>query len=142
MRALLEGVRSIAVVGMSGDPAKAARRVPAFLMARGYEVTPVNPNREEILGRRSWPDLASLPEAPDLVEVFRPSAAASGVVEDALRLHAYRGGLRAIWLQEGVTTPGGAAACAAAGVEYYEDLCLYKEYVRLWPDWRDGGAPP
>jgi predicted CoA-binding protein len=115
-------VRTIAVVGLSRDPAKVARRVPAYLAAHGYEVIPVNPNAARIFGRESAKHLNDVPGPVDLVLVFRPSRDARAVVEDA----AARPERPVIWLQEGILAPPEAAAARAEGLTVVQDLCLFK----------------
>ncbi|MFP4344515.1 MAG: CoA-binding protein [Anaerolineales bacterium] len=138
LREILSRASTIAVVGMSRDPYKAAYRVPACMVAAGFEVVPVNPFAEEIMGRRSYPSLLEVPGRIDIVEVFRPSAAALGVVQEALLRHEQRGDVELIWLQSGIFSAEGRALAAAAGVPYVEDRCMAVEVPRLFP----GGQRP
>ncbi len=124
---LLERARNIAVVGLSRFPEKAARRVPAYLAAKGFEVTPVNPNATRILGRRSYPRLADVPDRVDLVVVFRPSREAGQFVEEALR----RPDRPAIWLQEGIRADTAIASARATGVTAVQDLCVFRAHRAL-----------
>lgn len=131
IRDLLLGTRRIAVVGASDKPDRPSHGVFGFLLARGYDAVPVNPALagREIHGRRV---LASLAEAGplDLVDVFRRSAEAGAVVDEAIRL-----GARSVWLQLGVTDPAAAARAQAAGVTMVMDRCPAIEWRRL-------GLPP
>lgn len=120
-------LHSIAVVGLSRDPTKAARRVPSYLAAKGYEVIPVNPHADRILGKEARGCLAEVEEPVDLVLVFRPSAEAVAVLTDA----AARPERPAIWLQEGIRADGAAAAARAAGLLVVQDLCAYKAHRAL-----------
>ena len=124
---LFEGARRIAVVGLSRDPAKAARRVPSYLAAKGYDVLPVNPHAERILGRPAPATLDDVTEPVDMVVVFRPSAEAGEHVAAA----AARSERPAIWLQEGITAPDEVAAARAAGLTVVQDLCTYKAHRAL-----------
>jgi predicted CoA-binding protein len=126
IRTILERTRTIAVVGFSTHPEKAAHRIPALLKRTGYRVIPVHPWADEILGEKAYRALADVPDAIDLVNVFRPSAQAAGVVHQAIAV-----GTEAIWLQLGITSPDGRRAAAAAGIDYVEDLCLGVEVRRL-----------
>ena len=121
LRELFAAVRRIAVIGLSRSPEKAARSVPAYLAARGYEIVPVNPNADRILGRRAYDRLADVPGEVDMVVIFRPSAEAGRFVEEA----ATRPERPAIWLQEGIRADEEIAAARAAGLTAVQDLCTY-----------------
>src|SRR2546427_11703771 len=98
LREILTKYRRVAVVGMSKNPEKEAHTVPKYLIDRGYDVVPVNPTATEILGRRAYPDLTSVPGGYEIVDVFRPSADVSAVGDEGIP-----GGRG-----EGVLTPVGA----------------------------------
>jgi predicted CoA-binding protein len=119
-RAVLEAAHTVAVVGCSRRPAKAAHRIPAWLQDLGYRVIPVNPHAagQMILGEHAYARLEELPEAPDLVVVFRPSEECAGVVREAIGA-----GARAVWLQLDIVSPEAHALAHAAGVDYVEDRC-------------------
>lgn len=121
---ILQSARKIAVVGMSRDPAKAARRVPSYLAAKGYDVLPVNPYAERILGKPARDRLDQVNEPVDIVLVFRPSAEAGAVVDVAAR----RPESPVIWLQEGIRDDRAAARARAAGRTVVQDLCIYKAH--------------
>ena len=120
--ALLRDVQHIAVVGLSRYLEKAARRVPSYLAAKGYDVIPVNPNAGRLLGRTSYPTLESVEEPVDMVLVFRPSAEAGAVIEAALE----RPEKPAIWLQTGVVSEEGGRAARLAGRIVVQDLCIFR----------------
>jgi predicted CoA-binding protein len=117
-RAVLEGARTVAVVGCSTDPGKAAHRIPAQLQAAGYRVIPVHPQADEILGERAYRTLGEIPEAVDLVDVFRPPAEAPEVARQAVAI-----GAEALWLQLGIRSPEARSIAAEAGLVYVEDRC-------------------
>jgi predicted CoA-binding protein len=117
----------IAVVGMSRDPAKAARRVPSYLAAKGAEIIPVNPNAERILGRPAVDSLAEVDEPVDMVLVFRPSGEAGSVLREA----AARPEAPIIWLQQGIRNDDAAREARAAGHRVVQDLCLYTVHRAL-----------
>ena len=125
---LFERLERIAVVGLSRDPAKAARRVPSYLAAQGYEVFPVNPRAERLLGRPAFPTLTAIAEPVDLVLIFRPSTDAGAVIREAMALE----GIAAVWLQEGIRADAEAAAARAAGRLVVQDLCAYKVHRALY----------
>jgi hypothetical protein len=118
----------IAVVGLSRDPTKAARRVPSYLAAKGYDVVPVNPRADRIMGKKARASLAEVDEPVDMVLIFRPSAEAGEVLADA----AARPGRPAIWLQEGIRADDAAAAARSGGLLVVQDLCTYKVHRALY----------
>lgn len=132
LRKIFTEYRTIAVVGMSSNPDKPARRVPAFFIARKYNVIPVNPYHEKILGRTSYPTLLDVPEPIDIVDVFRPSHEIPQVVDQVLERLKQRGDVKVLWLQEGIRHDEAAKKAEEAGLVVIQDRCMYKEYVRLF----------
>jgi predicted CoA-binding protein len=112
----------IAVVGISRDPAKPARRIPSYLAAKGAEILPVNPHADRILGRAVYSHLDDVQEPVDMVLVFRPSAEAGDVIRSAMK----RPEAPHIWLQEGIRNDDAAAEARALGRIVVQDLCIYK----------------
>ncbi len=127
LRELLQGVRRIAVIGMSRYPEKPSKRVPTYLATQGYDVVPVNPNAERVMGREAYPTLADVPGAVDLVMIFRPSDQAGAFVREALA----RPERPAIWLSEGIRADEAAAEARSRGVTIVQDLCAYKVHSAL-----------
>jgi uncharacterized protein len=127
LRTIMESVRTVAVVGISRNPEKAARRIPAYLAAKGYDVIPVNPFVDEVLGKKVRPSLADVTEPVDMVLVFRPSQEAATVVEAAMQ----RPEKPVIWLQEGIQADEAAARARAQGLSVVQDLCVYKAHKAL-----------
>lgn len=121
---LLRSVQHIAVVGLSRNLEKAARRVPSFLAAKGYDVIPVNPNADRLLGRVSYPALDDVPEPVDLVLVFRRSEVAGPIVHRAM----HRPEEPAIWLQVGIRAPDEVDAARDAGRTVVQDLCIFRAH--------------
>jgi predicted CoA-binding protein len=126
IRDLLEGKKTIAVVGASRDPRKAAHYVPKYLMERGFRIIPVNPQADEVLGERSYRRLSEITESVDIVVVFRPSNEAEAIVSEALRLRP-----KMIWLQLGITSESAMAIARSNGILYVSDKCLMVEHMRL-----------
>lgn len=124
---LVRRTMRIAVVGMSRDPTKAARRVPSYLAAKGAELVPVNPTADRILGKVVRRDLADVAEPVDMVLVFRPGPEAADVVRAAMT----RPERPIIWLQEGIRADDAAAEARAAGFDVVQDLCLYEVHRAL-----------
>jgi len=123
---LLRQSKTIAVVGLSSNPARASFGVSRFLQRQGYRVIPVNPNESEVLGERAYPSLKDVPGEIDIVDIFRRPACVPEVVEDALEK-----GARCIWMQEGVVNHEAAKKAEAAGISVVMDRCILKELARL-----------
>ncbi|MDP9067347.1 MAG: CoA-binding protein [Actinomycetota bacterium] len=119
---ILGYAKRIAVVGASDDPWRASYGVVATLIDHGYEVIPVNPGFEEVLGLRSYPTLADVPGDIDVVDVFRRQEHLPGVAREAADV-----GARALWLQVGLRSPEARRTAEAAGMDYVEDVCLKVE---------------
>lgn len=122
IRDLFGRVERIGVIGLSRFPEKAARRVPSYLAAKGYEIVPINPNAERILGRDAYARLQDVPGELDMVMVFRPSEEASSHVSAA----AERPERPAIWLQEDIFAQNEIDAAREEGVMAVQDLCAFK----------------
>lgn len=123
---ILHSTRVIAVVGLSSKKYRASYGVAEYLQRHGYRIIPVNPNESEILGEKCYPDLASVPEAVDLVDIFRRSEFVPEVVEAAIRK-----GARVVWMQEGVIHEEAARRAAEAGLAVVMDRCILKDHRRL-----------
>lgn len=126
--ALLNGAKTVALVGASADPARASHEVMAFLQRKGHRVIPVNPGLagQTLLGETVYARLADIPEKIDLVDVFRASEYVSGVVNDALAA-----GAAAIWTQLGVVDEAAAARAIEGGMIVVMNKCPKIEYPRL-----------
>jgi len=126
IRQLLREVRSIAVLGLSPNPARPSFRVAQGLQAKGYRIVPVRPATDEVLGEKAYPDLESLPELPDIVDVFRAPEHVPGIVESCIEL-----GIRRIWLQDGVIHDEAAQRARDAGIVVVMDRCLWRDCMRF-----------
>jgi predicted CoA-binding protein len=126
IRRLLEKVRRIAVVGLSPKPHRDSHRVARYLLESGYEIVPVYPREEQILGQRVYRRVQDVPGAVDLVDVFRRSEELPEVIDDAL---AARAGV--LWLQLGCIDESGARRAQDAGLTVVMDRCLMVEHARL-----------
>jgi predicted CoA-binding protein len=115
---ILASATTIAVVGLSRDPAKEAHGVPAQLQAHGFRIIPVNPFATELLGEKVYRSLKDIPEPVDLVDVFRPAAEAPIVAADAVAI-----GAKALWLQQGIVSEEARRIAEEGGLEYVEDRC-------------------
>lgn len=130
LRELLDA-ETIAVVGCSSTPGKAAHDVPAYLQRHGYRVILVNPFADEILGERAYDTLADVEAEIDLVDVFRPSEETPGIVDDVVARHESRGDAGAIWLQLGIEHEEAAKKAEEAGLRFVQDHCIKVEHGRL-----------
>jgi predicted CoA-binding protein len=126
LRALLDRVKTIAVVGLSPQPARPSYRVSQAMQRYGYRIVPVRPLVDQVLGGKAYPSLADIPFQVDLVDVFRAAEHVPAIVEQCLALH-----LPAIWIQEGIVAETAAREAQAGGMAVVMDRCLLKEYVRL-----------
>lgn len=124
---ILERYRRIAMVGLSSDPYRPSHFAALYLLANGYEVIPVNPGANEILGRASYPSLREIPGPVEVVDIFRHPSAAPGIVEQAVDI-----GARVIWMQLGVVHEAAAHAAQQAGLGVVMDRCMKIEHARFF----------
>jgi predicted CoA-binding protein len=127
IKSILEESKTVAVVGLSPRKERDSHRVARYLQSQGYRIIPVNPNADEILGERSYPDLASVPEPIDVVDVFRRSEAVPEIVEEAIKV-----GARTVWMQMGVIHEEAAARAREAGLQVVMDRCMMIEHRRYF----------
>lgn len=107
----LRNTKTIAVVGLSDNPARISNQVSRYMQSHGYRIIPVNPMIEETLGEKSYPNLKSVPEPIDMVNLFRRSELVPPVVDEAIEV-----GVKYIWMQDGVINPESATKAEAAGI--------------------------
>jgi len=124
--ALLREVKTIAVLGLSDNPARPSYRVAQALQGFGYRIIPVRPAQTEVLGEKAYAKLADLPATPDLVDVFRAPEHVPGIVDECIAK-----GVGRLWLQEGVVNEAAAEKARAAGMTVVMDRCIYKEHAAL-----------
>jgi len=123
---ILRNARTIAVVGLSHKRYRPSYGVSEYMQRAGYRIIPVNPYETEILGERCYPDLDSVPDLVDIVDIFRRSEFVPDIVEAAIRK-----GAKAIWMQEGVVHEAAARRAAEAGVLVLMDRCILKDHRRF-----------
>ena len=121
------GYETIAVVGCSSTPGKAAHNVPKYMLEHGYDIIPVNPFADEIFGREAYDTITAVEETIDIVCVFRPSEEVSDVVDAVLE----RDDVKVIWTQSGIRDDEAAARAEADGRTVVQDRCLKVEHRRL-----------
>jgi uncharacterized protein len=122
---LLRESRTIAIVGLSSDPQRASWFVGSYLKKEGYRVIPVNPKADKILGEKAYPDLASIPEPVDIVDVFRPAAECLAIAREAVAIRA-----KALWLQLRLVNLEVAELAAKSGLAIVIDRCVKMEHGR------------
>ncbi len=123
---ILNEYHTVAIVGASPNPERPSYSVTDYLIRKGYHVIPVNPNAQQILGKTSYPDLTSIPEPVEIVDVFRRSEEVMPIVEEAIKI-----GAKAVWMQEGVINEEAASRARDAGLLVVMDKCMRKEHLRL-----------
>ncbi len=130
IRAILEDVKTVAVVGASPKPERPSHSVMRFLLARGYRCTPVNPGQagKTILGQPVYATLADIPHSVDMIDIFRRSEEAGRVVDEALSLP---GKPKVIWMQIGVRDDAAAARAEATGLRVVMNRCPAIDIPRL-----------
>jgi uncharacterized protein len=119
LKEILLSAKTIASVGVSSNPNKESYRIAAYLKAQGYRVIPVNPTVSEIMGEKSYPDLQSIPEKIDVVQVFRRPEDVPPVVDDAIKA-----GAKVVWMQEGIVNEEAAEKARNAGLQVVMDTCM------------------
>ena len=122
---LLRSAKTIAVVGLSNNPARTSNGVSAYMQSQGYRIIPVNPAISEALGEKAYPTLSEVPEKIDIVNVFRRPEHVPEVVDEAIRL-----GVPAIWMQEGVVHEEAAEKARQAGIFVVMNRCILKEHAK------------
>jgi predicted CoA-binding protein len=123
---ILKEYRTVAIVGASSDLERPSFRVLRYLSKHGYNVIPVNPNEHEILGMTCYPNLSSISEKVEVVDIFRKSEAVMPIVEEAIKV-----GAKVVWMQEGVVNEAAAARARAAGLLVVMDKCMRKQHISL-----------
>ena len=126
VRDILEKSKIIAVVGLSPKPERDSHEVAKYLQDQGYRIVPVNPRADNILGEKSYPDLASIPEKVDVVDIFRRSDDVPPVVDQAIDI-----GAKAVWMQLGIVNEDAAAKAREAGLGVVMDRCMLVEHRNL-----------
>ena len=119
-------LNKVAVVGMSKNPSKAAHYVPKYLFENGYDIAPVNPYSEEILGKKSYNSVSDVVGDVDIVDVFRPSDQVLPVIREAIKKKP-----KVIWLQEGIHNLEAEELARSAGIKVVFNRCMLAEHQRL-----------
>ena len=127
LRRILSENRTIAVVGLSAKWHRPSFFAAKYLQDHGYRIIPVNPNYDEILGEKSYPDLRSVPEPVDVVDLFQRAERVPPYVDDAVAI-----GARVVWMQIGIINEQAAARARGAGLDVVMNRCMKIEHARLF----------
>ena len=127
LRRILKECKTVAVVGLSANEMRPSFFAAKYMQDHGYRIIPVNPNYDEILGEKCYPDLVSIPEPVDMVDLFQRADRAMPFVEQAIEI-----GAKVVWMQLGVINDEAAKLASDAGLEVVMDRCVKIEYARLF----------
>ncbi|CAM8629050.1 COG1832 Predicted CoA-binding protein [Oxalobacteraceae bacterium] len=127
LRRILKENHTIAIVGLSADWYRPSYFAAKYMQEHGFKIIPVNPKYTEILGEKCYPDLKSIPEKVDMVDVFRKSADCAPIAQEAVAI-----GAKTLWLQIGVENDEAKAIAESGGVEFVQNRCVKIEYARLF----------
>ncbi len=127
IRRILGESKTVAMVGLSGNWYRPSYFAAKYLLDHGYQVIPVNPNYDEVLGQKCYPDLAAIPHKVDIVDVFQRSEDVPKFIQPAIDM-----GARVLWLQLGIVNEDAASKARSAGLEVVMDRCMKIEYARLF----------
>jgi hypothetical protein len=120
-------LKKIAVIGMSRHSVKAAHFVPKYLSEQGFDITPINPTADEILGKKCYPDISSVKYHIDIVDIFRPSEQILSVIQDVIKKKP-----NVIWLQEGIHNAEAEKLAMNEGIIVVFNRCMLAEHQRLF----------
>jgi len=134
MKDILLSTKTIASVGLSSNPAKESYGIVRYLKSQGYHIIPVNPTATEIMWEKSYPDLESIPEQIDVVQVFRKSEDVPPIVDGAIKV-----GAKVVWMQEGIINEEAAQKAREAGLQVIMDACMRATHQRLIGPKSSGG---
>jgi uncharacterized protein len=121
-------LKNVAVVGVSKNEEKPSHQVPKYLIEHGYNVIPVNPTVNEVLGRKCYPSITDIPERIDIVDVFRKSEDVPGVIDDALK----KDGIKVFWTQIGIYNEDAERKGKENGIDVVYNRCMMEEHKRLF----------
>lgn len=127
LRRILSTYKRVAVVGLSANWWRPSYFAAKYLLDHGFQVIPVNPQYQEVLGQKCYPDLRAIPEPVEIVDCFRKSEDIPPLAEDAIAI-----GAKVLWMQLGVVNEAAARKAQAAGLEVVMDRCMKIEYARLF----------
>ena len=127
LRRILTDYKRVAVVGLSADWSRPSNFVAKYLLEHGFDVIPVNPKYDEILGQKCYPDLTAIPTPVDIVDLFQRADRVPPFVDAAIDINA-----KVVWMQLGIVNEEAAEKARKAGLEVVMDRCIKIEYARLF----------
>ena len=127
LRRILNDYKRVAIVGLSADWSRPSNFAAKYLLDHGFEVIPVNPKYDEILGQKCYPDLESIPTPVDVVDLFQRVDRIPPFVDQAIKI-----GAKVVWMQLGIIHEEAAQKARDAGLEVVMDRCMKIEYARLF----------
>ena len=123
---VLENSKTVAIVGLSPKEGRPSLAVAIYLKEHGYKVIPVNPSVDEVIGEKSYPDLISIPEKVDVVDVFRKPEDVVAIAEEAIKI-----GAKVLWMQLEISNAEAAKMARDAGLLVVQDHCIKKEHEKM-----------
>lgn len=123
---ILKSFKKIAVIGISNKPDRPSHYVSYFMKEHGYQIYPVNPGLDEVLGEKCYPSLSAIPDEVEIVDIFRRAEFVDEIVEKAIEVNA-----KVIWMQQGIINENAAQKAIEAGLQVVMDRCIKTEYARL-----------
>ena len=127
LKELFNSVKTIAVVGLSNNEQRPAYGVAKYLKGVGYQIVPINPGCDEVMGEKCFPTLQDVPFAIDLVDVFRRSDFAPMIAQEAVKI-----GAKALWLQDEVESDEAKKIAEDAGIFFHQNNCVFRQRMRLF----------
>lgn len=127
IKKILKEAKTIAVVGLSPKLERPSNMVASYLIDQGYEVIPVNPGHDEILGQTCYPDLAAIPQKIDIVDIFRKPGDVPSIVEQAVQI-----GAGAVWMQLGIVNEAAAELAENGGMTVVMDRCIKVDHSQIF----------
>jgi predicted CoA-binding protein len=121
-------LRNIAIVGISANESKPSHYVPKYLMEKGYNIIPVNPNYKEVFNKKSFGKVSEIPQPVDIVDIFRKSEDVYQVVEDSIT----KEGIKVIWMQKGIYNKEAEELASSKGIKVIYNRCMLEEHQRLF----------
>ena len=119
-------IKTIAIVGLSNKPERPSYKVGKYLLEKGFKIFPVNPNIKKVFRLKSYPNLVSINQSIDVVDIFRKSELVEPIIEEAIKI-----GAKTIWMQEGVINENAAARARSAGLTVVMNMCMMKEHKKI-----------
>jgi len=122
IREILQKYKKVTVVGLSSDQTRPSNSVARYLQKKGFKIIPVNPNESEVLGEKAYPNLSTIPEKVEIVDIFRRPEQVPSIVDEAIEI-----GALVVWMQEGVINHPAALKASEKGITVVMDKCMLKE---------------